>query len=292
MGNEKMVICPKPEQMMICPVETCFRKCEAKKPHQRNVSCEMECAAGYIAPCNIIPVPSTPASEGMLKFNNALEADALDWDTRNIKSKFTSEEILGHIEVLSKSFYNKYPGKGLTPSEVMELHKSEYWESIINLILLKCHQSEAAKIKESVRIEINKMLEGSGFSIGKVYDEASTEYIVCDSDGDEIDTDSLKTLMETYMTPDDDTKSEAAIRADQNKKIATWIQKNDNHFIFHFIPECGGDFCFLATEGMENECAEPDEGAGYCQYRDKCRYANKQLLLGQDFIAKLQKGEF
>ena len=82
------------------------------------------------------------------------------------------------------------------------------------------------------------------------------------------------------------------IRADQNKKIATWIQKNDNHFIFHFIPECGGDFCFLATEGMENECAEPDEGAGHCQYRDKCRYANKQLLLGQDFIAKLQKGEF
>ena len=87
-------------------------------------------------------------------------------------------------------------------------------------------------------------------------------------------------------------KKESAIRADQNKKIATWIQKNDNHFIFHFIPECGGDFCFLATEGMENECAEPDEGAGYCQYRDKCRYANKQLLLGQDFIAKLQKGEF
>ena len=87
-------------------------------------------------------------------------------------------------------------------------------------------------------------------------------------------------------------QSEAAIRADQNKKIATWIQKNDNHFIFHFIPECGGDFCFLATEGMENECAEPDEGAGYCQYRDKCRYANKQLLFGQNFIAKLQKGEF
>ena len=80
-------------------------------------------------------------------------------------------------------------------------------------------------------------------------------------------------------------------RADERKKIATWIQKNDNHFIFHFIPECGGDFCFLATEGMENECAEPDEGAGHCQYRDKCRYANKQLLFGQNFIAKLQKGE-
>ena len=69
-----------------------------------------------------------------VKFNNALEADALDWDTRNIKSKFTSEEILGHIEVLSKSFYDKYAGKGLTPSEVMELHKSEYWELVINFI--------------------------------------------------------------------------------------------------------------------------------------------------------------
>ena len=99
-----------------------------------------------------IPVPSTPAIEGMLKFNNALEADALDWDTRNIKSKFTSEEILGHIEVLSKSFYDKYAGKGLTPSEVMELHKSEYWELVINFIEAPL-RAEIAELKAKRRKE-------------------------------------------------------------------------------------------------------------------------------------------
>ncbi len=38
-----------------------------------------------------------------------------------------TEEV---IESLSRSFYAKYSGKGLSPSVVMELHKSEYWESI------------------------------------------------------------------------------------------------------------------------------------------------------------------
>ena len=92
----------------------------------------------------------TPTSEG--KFNNALQADALDWDTRNIKSKFTSEEILGHIEVLSKSFYDKYAGKGLTPSEVMELHKSEYWELVINFIEAPL-RTEIAELKAKRRKE-------------------------------------------------------------------------------------------------------------------------------------------
>ncbi len=135
--DEKMVICPKPEQMMICPKakecgEECFYPIH-KTPHQFMAGSCNTMTIGHACPA-CIPVPSTPASEGMLKFNNALEADALDWDTRNIKSKFTSEEILGHIEVLSKSFYDKYAGKGLTPSEVMELHKSEYWELVINFI--------------------------------------------------------------------------------------------------------------------------------------------------------------
>jgi hypothetical protein len=38
--------------------------------------------------------------------------------------------MLEQIEAVSKSFYDKYAGKGLSPSEVMELHKSEYWELI------------------------------------------------------------------------------------------------------------------------------------------------------------------
>ena len=53
---------------------------------------------GKVSAC--ISVPSThvealsitPASEG--KFNNALQADALDWDTRNIEPQPTSEIML------------------------------------------------------------------------------------------------------------------------------------------------------------------------------------------------------
>ena len=341
----KQVVCPKPEQMMICPKAgecNLTKNCKPahSEPHIKNDVCEL---VGNPCPA-CIPVPSTPASdhigdgdkmvaqygtnvaqatpasemvckcghslaehyEGggdvtycehsdcackvfvplppdeLLKFNNALEADALDWDTRNL--------ILDQIEQLSNTFYNKYSGKGL---EVMELHKSEYWESIINLILLKCHQSEAAKIKQ---LELGKKLSMESDNrieqaIGKVlgypaykddqknFPNATESNGVCV--GDHVAESLVMELVDRFK----------AIRADQNKKIATWIQKNDNHFIFHFIPECGGDFCFLATEGMENECAEPDEGAGYCQYRDKCRYANKQLLFGQNFIAKLQKGD-
>jgi len=43
---------------------------------------------------------------------------------------------------------------------------------------------------------------------------------------------------------------------------------------FVFIPDCGGDFCFLATEGMENECDEPEEGIGNCPHKGYCRWAN------------------
>ena len=41
-----------------------------------------------------------------LELAKAVRKIDTNWDTRNIKSKFTSEEILGHIEVLSKSFYD------------------------------------------------------------------------------------------------------------------------------------------------------------------------------------------
>ncbi len=36
------------------------------------------------------------------------------------------------IELKSKAFWDKYSGKGLSPSEVMELHKSEYWQNILD----------------------------------------------------------------------------------------------------------------------------------------------------------------
>ena len=88
-----------------------------------------------------------------LELAKAVRKIDTNWDTRNIKSKFTSEEILGHIEVLSKSFYDKYAGKGLTPSEVMELHKSEYWELVINFIEAPL-RAEIAELKVDIE-ELN-----------------------------------------------------------------------------------------------------------------------------------------
>ena len=64
------------------------------------------------------------------------------------------------------------------------------------------------EIRTKVRQKINAMLSPSGFSIGSVYnqnpDDESAEYIICDSDGDEIDIDSLTTLMKQYMTVGND----------------------------------------------------------------------------------------
>ena len=60
-----------------------------------------------------------------------------------------------------------------------------------------------AEIEESMRLGINKYLESSGFSIGKVYDSTSREFYLCDRDGDEIPIESLEELMNTYMTPDE-----------------------------------------------------------------------------------------
>lgn len=71
-------------------------------------------------------------------------------------------------------------------------------------------QSEPAK---TIREKINAILAPSGFSIGSIYlndpDEPEAEYIVCDSDGDEIDIDSLTNIMKHYMTPD--TKPESVL---------------------------------------------------------------------------------
>jgi hypothetical protein len=50
------------------------------------------------------------------------------------RSESTNTELLVKIERVSQAFYAKYAGKGLTPSEVLELHKSEYWEIIEQLI--------------------------------------------------------------------------------------------------------------------------------------------------------------
>ena len=246
--SEPQVVCPKPEQMVICPKAVeCKYICGSShdKPHNQKDGC-----IGYpLQGCPAcIPVPSTPASDGMLLTDEEMYdiiEDAISWGILHPDFKKYHELIEAKIRETTK------------------------------YILAKCHQSEAAEIKElKSQLEscVNTLKERDN-QLEKA--EARIKEL-------KIDIEELTILNQG---------NESAIRADQNKKIATWIQKNDNHFIFHFIPECGGDFCFLATEGMENECAEPDEGAGHCQYRDKCRYANKQLLFGQNFIAKLQKGD-
>jgi len=63
----------------------------------------------------------------------------------------TEEEI----EILIKSFWDKYSGKGLTSSEVMELHHSELWELITKAQLTKVNTQHQQEIEE-----IWKELEG------------------------------------------------------------------------------------------------------------------------------------
>jgi hypothetical protein len=89
-------------------------------------------------------------------------------------------------------------------------------------------------------------------------------------------------------------KSEDAIRVDQRakdyKEIGEWIEKHGN-FELSYIPECGADLCFLATEGFENECAEPEEGAGHCKERERCRLWNESILKHKKILANLKSGQ-
>jgi hypothetical protein len=83
------------------------------------------------------PIDSPLPPDVLLKFNNALEADALDWDTRNLK-----------------------PGEGmlLTDSQIIHdalevLHTEKEGYLLIAKAIradekTKCHQSETVRIKE------------------------------------------------------------------------------------------------------------------------------------------------
>jgi hypothetical protein len=55
----------------------------------------------------------------------------------------------------------------------------------------------------------------------------------------------------------------------------------------YLVPDCGGDLCFLATEGMENECEEPEYGAGHCIHREQCRIMNARALKREALIKRL-----
>ena len=62
-----------------------------------------------------------------------------------------SDEV---IVAISKTFYDKYSDK-LTASEVMELHRSEYWETILKAQLAKCEPL----IRADERRKIGEWLE-------------------------------------------------------------------------------------------------------------------------------------
>jgi hypothetical protein len=56
------------------------------------------------------------------------------------------------IESIVNRFWDKYSGKGLSPSEVMELHHSELWQSIVQAEHDLC-QLEYDKLFEINQIE-------------------------------------------------------------------------------------------------------------------------------------------
>jgi hypothetical protein len=102
---------PEPEKV-VCPKPCELEGCSHRTKHNHNNDCDIPCRDAGFRNEGCVPVPT--------------------------------DELLTEIEKLSNAFYNKYSGNGLTPSEVMELHKSEYWENITKLILAKCRQSKAA----------------------------------------------------------------------------------------------------------------------------------------------------
>jgi len=55
-----------------------------------------------------------------------------------------------------------------------------------------------------------------------------------------------------------------------------------------FIPDCGGDFCFLATEGTGYEVPEPEEGMGNCSYKGLCRYMAAMVYRCEQALAKAE----
>lgn len=56
----------------------------------------------------------------------------------------------------------------------------------------------------------------------------------------------------------------------------------------YFVPDCGGDFCFLATEGMENECPEPEGGTSNCKFKEHCRAMNVWMIKRNKVLTKVK----
>ena len=89
------------------------------------------------------------------------------------------ELLTDEVERYSRTFTNKYSGKGLTPSEVMELHKSEYWEGIISLILAEVDKAgKEFKLPEFMLYELaDENIENTFILYGKVCLKAQIEAI-------------------------------------------------------------------------------------------------------------------
>jgi len=74
--------------------------------------------------CKHEPCPDTTCEQCALNRIDALYKSQMP----------TTKKMIELIDSVSKSFYAKYSGKGLSPSEVKKLHKSEYWDLIRELL--------------------------------------------------------------------------------------------------------------------------------------------------------------
>jgi hypothetical protein len=56
----------------------------------------------------------------------------------------------------------------------------------------------------------------------------------------------------------------------------------------HFIPDCGGDYCFLATEGTPYEVPEPEGGCGDCPDKNLCRVFARLEYIAKQALAAVE----
>jgi hypothetical protein len=203
--DKKMMICPKPEQMMICPSypeqdKSLCSQCHHFHEHVfEKGTCDRHLT--YCKGC--IPVPSTPASDHIGDGDKMVA----QYGT-NVAPSTPSSVPLPPDELLT--FNSPEIAKLFS---VYQLRKECGTEWLLNeslkAQLLKCHQSESAEIA-SLQGDIEELNILSRCN-SEVYEARIKELKGL--------TDSLQDKIE-------------AIRADQNKKIGEWLKKQEhNDFI-------------------------------------------------------------
>jgi hypothetical protein len=207
--DKKMMICPKPEQMMICPSypeqdKSLCSQCHHFHEHVfEKGTCDRHLT--YCKGC--IPVPSTPASDHIGDGDKMVA----QYGT-NVAPSTPSSVPLPPDELLT--FNSPEIAKLFS---VYQLRKECGTEWLLNeslkAQLLKCHQSEAAEIA-SLQADIEELNILSGGN-SEVYEARIKELEELNYKQSQ-----MKCNRCPYNNP-----QEAAIRADQNKKIGEWLEK-------------------------------------------------------------------